>query len=356
MKAPFAGMIKRSQGIITGILIMSAVFLSFFFIIDRPEDLEHEQEMTDSISVHGTRDFTGDYPLETDGKKQKISLEDRLVAELQQYYGKTISEKSTQAMLLRIKNFLTGLYQKDGESRFYAILKKAFPGLADEIMQTLEKMEQYNTWLDENKSTISGLNDLEKQGMLWQKRRGLFGDDADIIWSEEILAYEKRKQEMKDTIRMLDGSNDTTIDEKLFIFKSTISQAYKGSPEAYILENTGMLSKVFFGIDSVQEELSAMEPEKRMQELARIRKDMGYTSEQIAELKALDDYRNRRWENGLIYMQERERAASEFTGAELDEQLRILREKYFKHEAKTIEIEENDGFFRFERKRIYGRN
>ncbi|MBN2297172.1 MAG: hypothetical protein JXM72_01190 [Deltaproteobacteria bacterium] len=312
--------------------------------------------MTDSISVYSTKDLTGKYPLKTDGKKEKMSLEDRLVAELQQYYGKTISEKSTQALLLRIKNFISGLYPKDGESRFYAILEKAFPGLADEIMQTLQKMEQYNKWLDENESTISGLNDLERQGMLWEKRRVLFGDDADIIWSEEVLAYEKRKQEMKDTLRMLDGSNDTTIDEKLAIFKSTVSQAYEGSPEAYILESTDMLSKVFFGIDSVQEELSKLDPEQRKQEIARIRKGMGFTSDQISELETMDDYRNRRWENGLNYMQERELIANEFTGAELDEQLRILREKYFKHEAKTIELEESDGFFRYERQRIYGRN
>jgi len=355
MKTLFAGKVKKSRSLFAGIIILSALFFLYFIFADRPEDFQPVSDGTASMAGYNPNRLQASYSEKPAGKNA-LSLEDRLVAELQQYYANTISEKSTQALLFRFKNFITGLYPKDGEKRFYAILKRAFPDLADEIMLTLQKMEQYNKWLDENKRAIFGLNDLEKQGMLWQKRRDLFGDDADIIWSEEVLAYEKRKQEMKDTLRMLDGSNDTTIDEKLAVFKGTLSQAYEGSPEAYILESTDMLAKVFFGIDSVQEELYALKPDRRKQEIARIRQEMGYTSDQIAELEARDDYRNRRWENGLNYMQERDRIVDEYAGAELDEQLRILREKYFKHEAKTIKLEEKDGFFRYERQRIYGRN
>ena len=355
MKTLFAGKVNGSRLLIAGIIILSALFFSYVIFADRSEDFQPGADGSDFMAGYDTDRLPGSYSVKTAGKNA-LSLEDRLVAELQQYYGKTISERSTQVLLLRIKNFIAGLYPKDGDSRFYAILKRAFPDLADEIMLTLEKMEQYNTWLDENERTLSGLNDLEKQGMLWKKRSDLFGDDAEIIWSEEVLAYEKRKQEMKDTLRMLDGSNDTTIDEKLTVFKSTLSQAYTGSPEAYILESTDMLAKVFFGIDSVQEELSALEPDQRRQEIARIRKEMGYTLSQSEELQALDDRRDRRWENGLAYMNERDRIAQEFEGPQLDEQLKILREKYFNHEAKTIELEEKDGFFRYERQRIYGRN
>jgi len=355
MKTPFAGKAKLTRVLVGGAVILSFLCFLYLLLADRSGDFQ----VMDSTNEPATAYDREHLRLKSYGKTNEgegLSIEEKLAAELKQYYGKTISEKSTQVMLLRFKNFLAGLYPKDGESRFYAILKKAFPAFADEIMQTLKTMEQYHTWLEENESLLAGMNPLERQGALWDKRRELFGEDADIVWSEEVLAYEERKREMKDTIRMLDGSRDTTMDEKLALYKSTLSLAYVDSPEAYILENTGMLAKVFFSIDSVQEELAGLDPDQRKLEIARIRKEMGYTSEQIDELAAMDDYRSTRWENGLNYMDERNRITSEYTAAELDEQLSILREKYFKHEAKTIELEEKDGFFRFERKRYYGRN
>jgi len=363
MKSLFVKKLKIPGLIITGIIVLSAVGLSYFFVTelsreDYPlEDLQSSNE--EAASGFFGSDTSSNKTLIKKlslGNKAGVSLEDRLVAELQKFYGKTISEKSTQILLLRIKDFLSGPYPQDADERFYAILKRAFPELADEIMETLVKLEEYNAWLDENDGMLSGLNHLEKQGMLWEKRRELFGDDADIIWSEEVLAYEERKRAMKDTIHMLDGSNDTTMDEKLAIYKSTVSQTYTDSPEAYILESTDMLAKVFFSIDSVQEELARLDPDQRRLEIARIRKEMGYASKQINELAAMDDYRSRRWENGLNYMEERDIVEAKYSGSELDEQLKALREKYFKHEAKTIELEEKDGFFRFERKRYYGRN
>jgi len=363
MKSSFVKKLKIPGLIITGIIVLSAVGLSYFFVTelsreDYPlEDLQSSNE--EAASGFFSSDTSSNKTLIKKlslGNKAGVSLEDRLVAELQKFYGKTISEKSTQILLLRIKDFLSGPYPQDADERFYAILKRAFPELADEIMETLVKLEEYNAWLDENDGMLSGLNHLEKQGMLWEKRRELFGDDADIIWSEEVLAYEERKRAMKDTIHMLDGSNDTTMDEKLAIYKSTVSQTYTDSPEAYILESTDMLAKVFFSIDSVQEELARLDPDQRRLEIARIRKEMGYASKQINELAAMDDYRSRRWENGLNYMEERDIVEAKYSGSELDEQLKALREKYFKHEAKTIELEEKDGFFRFERKRYYGRN
>jgi hypothetical protein len=45
-----------------------------------------------------------------------------------------------------------------------------------------------------------------------------------------------------------------------------------------------------------------------------------------------------------------------FKGPEQEEKLKALREKYFQDEANTIEREENDKFFQFERPHIYGRN
>ena len=97
-------------------------------------------------------------------------------------------------------------------------------------------------------------------------------------------------------------------------------------------------------------------PGARRDELHRIRRAMGYTEEEIARMEERDAQREARWQTGLAYMEERARIARTFEGRGLDEELRHLRERTFAHEAKTIELEEEQGFYRFERPRIYGRN
>jgi len=55
-------------------------------------------------------------------------------------------------------------------------------------------------------------------------------------------------------------------------------------------------------------------------------------------------------------MRERSRLEATFAGEPLDAELAHLRETTFGPEAPTIEREEADGFFRYERPRVYGRN
>ncbi len=291
-----------------------------------------------------------------EGKEPPLSLEDQLVKELKQLYGGAVFRKSTLEVFQKVKQFLMDLYPQDGRQRFYRILERAFPEQADEIRAALEKMAAYNRWLAENRHRLRQMNDLERQGFLWEQREALFGDAAPDIWSEEVLAYEKRKQEMRDTISLLDASDDTTIEEKLDIYKDTLHRAYEDSPEAYILENKSMLARVFFSIDSVQKELEQMPPEHRQWEINQIRRDLGFNEELIQQMEARDAHRNRRWKNGREYMQAREAIVEQYPGPQQEEKLEALREEYFGHEAETIEREEKDGFFRYERERVYGRN
>ena len=86
------------------------------------------------------------------------------------------------------------------------------------------------------------------------------------------------------------------------------------------------------------------------------RTEMGFSQQEVERMQEVDAYREKRWENGLAYMEERDLLVEGLGGEELGTQLDALREKYFKHEAKTIKLEEEDGFFRYKRPRIYGRN
>jgi hypothetical protein len=285
------------------------------------------------------------------GKKTSVdSFSDQLVKELQKYYGKNISDKSTQASLIGIRDFVISTFPANGKSLFYNILKRAFPAYADEIMRTLDKLDQYSRWLEDNKMMHSKM-DMEK------KKRELFGEDADKIWSGDMLATEVRKAKMQDVMAVLNKSGDTTLNEKLNVYRGALNETYKGTPEEFFLDQKEMLSKVFFSIDSVQDVLKQMNPEERQQEINNIRSKMGLNSHEIEEMAEIDAENERRWNVGLEYMQERNDIVDNFKGQEQEDKLKDLREKYFQDEANTIEREEeNDKFFRFERPHIYGRN
>ena len=284
------------------------------------------------------------------------SFSDQIVNQLKKYYGKTISERSTQANLIGIRDFIMSSQPVDGKALFYAIIKRAFPDYADEIMITLDKLDQYNRWIADNKKMLSQMTAAERAAALLEKRSELFGDDVEKIWTGDMLASDARKAKVKDTLAILNKSDNTTIDEKIEVFQGALHDAYKGSPEEFILVQNDLMAKVFFSVESVQDELKKMTSEQRQWEMNNIRRKMGFTEEQIEEIGKRDADREQRWGNGLNYMQERENIVKEFAGQEREERLRALREQYFKDEAKSIELEEKDDFFRFKRPRIYGRN
>jgi hypothetical protein len=285
------------------------------------------------------------------GKNTSVdSFSDQLVKELQKYYGKTISDKSTQASLISIRDLVMSTFPENGKVIFYNILKRAFPDYADEIMKTLDKLDQYGRWLEDDKTRHSK-TDVEK------KKRELFGEDADKIWSGDMLATEVRKAKMQDVMAVINKSSDMTLDAKLNLYRNTLNDTYKGTPEEFFLDQKEILSKAFFSVDSVQDELKQMSPEQRQQEINNVRSKMGFDSHEIEEMAEIDAKHEQRWNIGLEYMQERNDIVENFKGPEQEEKLKAIREKYFQNEANTIEREEeNDKFFRFERPHIYGRN
>jgi ribosomal protein L29 len=284
------------------------------------------------------------------------AFSDRVVDELRKYYGKTISEKNTQASIIGVRDLVVGTHPANGKELFSTILQRAFPDYTGDIMETLDKMDRYNRWLEDNRERIARMTATERAAFLWEKRKELFGDDAERIWSGEMLATEARNAKVQDAIVMLNESGDLSIEEKADEYRHILHETYEGSPEEYILDQTHLLSKIFFSMDSVQDELKRMSPEERQAEIDRVRREMGLTEEQVESMARRDADNERRWETGLMYMEERERIVGESDGHEREERLRLLREEYFDDEAGTIELEEKDGFFRFKRPRIYGRN
>lgn len=278
------------------------------------------------------------------------SFSDQLVRELQKYYSKTISDKSVQANLIGIRDFIISTHPGNGKALFSNIIRRAFPDYADEIMRTLAKLDEYNRWLEENKTILS-------QKAVEEKRKELFGNEAEKIWSGGMLAAEARKVKMQNALADLNNSGDMTLNEKLNKYQNALRDTYRDTPEGFYLDQKEMLSRIFFSIDSVQDELKQMSPDERQQEINNIRSQMGIDPQQVEQLAQQDAEREQKWNVGLAYMQERNSVVENFSGSEREEKLKELREKYFNSEANTIEREENnDNFFRFQRPHIYGRN
>jgi hypothetical protein len=337
-------MISKKKRWVIAIGISTFLFgmvLGYFFITPNP----------DTGSMQG---------ISTKGADPSLAADEpfivKMAADLQKWYGKTISQRVTQACLLGVRDLIIGTHPGNGRSLFYAILKRAFPDYANDIMNTLAKIDQYNRWLQDNRDALMKMTALDRTAAMWKKRHELFGDDADKIWSGEMMASDVRKSKMQDTMSALNESRDTSIEEKLQVYQAALRNTYKGTPEEYFLDQNTVLSKVFFSVDSVQEELRKLSPEARQEEINNIRRQMGYSEEDIATQARYDDEREQRWQNGYQYMKERDKVVAQYQGQEQEERLQALRDKYFPYQARAIELEEKDNFFRFKRPRIYGRN
>jgi hypothetical protein len=349
---------KKIMPALIGVGLAMVLGLAFFIFSNRdgsrppanPQDTSSQAAMRHfGLHASATEALTPE-------QREKM-LVDRLVLELQQRYGKTISRIDTQATLLDVKKQIMALFPGDaGLAEFYQILRLAFPDDADAVIATLDKLEQYQRWLADNEGLLYRMSAYDRKAALWEKQRELFGDDADEIWSGELMASEVRTAAMQDIMAVIGESREISIEEKLDIFQDALRQTYENSPDDHVLGQRFMLAKVFFSIDSVQEDLKAMSPELRQFEMDQIRRELRLSEQEIENMKVLDAARDRQWETGLSYMEEREAVLLQYRGPEQEEKLKALREKYFQDEANTIALEENDDFFRFNRPRIYGRN
>ncbi|OZG74177.1 hypothetical protein BTA51_03935 [Hahella sp. CCB-MM4] len=280
---------------------------------------------------------------------------DAMAMELLETYGDTIQNRRTQAKLLAVRDQVLGLYPVEGEAVFARILALAFPGYADQILETINLMAGYENWLAENQLALSEMSFLEREGAIWHKRRQMFGEDAELIWAEEKQAWAQKQQKIQQVIMTLDQSDANSLDETLFQLQSALNDTYGNGVERLAMDN-GVIAQVYFGFESVQGKLRGMSPDQRQLEINQLRKQLGYSDEQIQRLEERDLKRNQRWDNGLAYMAERNALTTRLSGPELERELDQLRLRYFKHEAKTIALEEKDGFYRYERPRLYGRN
>ena len=279
----------------------------------------------------------------------------RLAIKLLEAYGATIQSPRVQAQLLQVRNQVIIAYPLQGGEIFIRVIQAAFPDRVNEILAVVASMESYQNWLDNNHLALSEMGILERQGALWHKRHQLFGEAAEVIWVEEKQVWAQKQQTIQKVILDLDQAQQSSLDETLFQLQTALNETYGNGIDQLALDQ-GIVAQVYFGFESVQSKLRTMSPEARQGEINQLRQQLGYSEEQIQRLQVRDEKRNARWDNGMSYMAERQALTTRLSGPELERQLAQLREQYFKHEARTIALEEQDGFFRYERPRLYGRN
>jgi hypothetical protein len=283
------------------------------------------------------------------------TFESELIAKLQSTYGARIHALNVQASLINVKQYVLKYDPLDGVERFSRIIHAAFPKYAASILSIIEGLEIYNEWTVENQTMLIELSAQAQQGTIWEKRRELFGDDAEIIWSDELAELSQKQTKMHDVFSQLDQSKGVSIEETLYQLRTAISENHEGSVQE-LFSNGGKVAHAFFNLESVQQTLKSLPSEERQLEINKVRRELGYNAEQIAKQQERDEKRNKKWDNGLLYMSERTVLLDTTSDADLPVALRALREKYFQQDAITMEKEEESDFWRFKRPRKYGNN
>ena len=280
---------------------------------------------------------------------------DTLSDQMKQQHGHEISSVLVQLSMADFRLFALEQFPVKGESVFQQIIRNAFPNYADSIFTLLANMRQYNEWHMDMLLTLNDMNSLTRKGTLWEKRTELFGDLAQEIWQHELDGEENKQKNIQETLALLHQASELSMTDRLNILTDSINEQY-GDEHSNFLISKGMVADIYFNLDSVQTDLEKMNDTERENALAESRRQLGFTPERIEELAQQDKDNETRWKNGYEYMSARDQVVSLYSGSELDVKLNDLRIKHFKHEAETIDKEEQSDFYRYKRPRLYGSN
>ena len=280
---------------------------------------------------------------------------DSLSEKMKIQHGHEIESVLVQLSMADFREFVLEQFPIKGESVFQQIIRTAFPNYADSIFALLDNMRQYNDWHVDMLLTLNDMDSLTRNGTLWGKRRDLFGELAQEIWQQELDGEENKQKNIQETLALLHKADELSMTDRLNILTESINQQY-GDEHSNFLISKGMVADIYFHLDSVQSDLGSMTETEREAALAESRRQLGFNDERIKELAKQDQANESRWKNGNEYMSARDQLVNLYRGSELNLKLSELREKHFKHEAPTIEKEEQSDFYRYNRPRLYGSN
>jgi hypothetical protein len=276
-----------------------------------------------------------------------------LAASLRERYGAKLKEPAVQVrMLEELMRSFSERFPDRWQEELLAFLRRMFPEQYEELAATLRNRIDYEKWVKDNHAYLRGLSPQERRNAMWDARHRLFGQEA----AERIWASERRNQAVGDSLVALDALEGASVEQKLSAYKKQLQDVYGEQASAHLGRHQQELMDRFMDLPSVQQELTAMAPERRLESLRTIRQEMGLDDEALKRWDSLDRLRDERWEVGARYTAEREALTQRLSGADLEAQLQALRTRYFPTEAEVIAQEEASGLFRFAQPRQWGRN
>ncbi|MBM9589610.1 hypothetical protein JWG41_04090 [Leptospira sp. 201903075] len=345
-------MIKNKKILYIVLISASVLFISILFL--RSGKDKNQKDFESILSEGKTFDsrelpsLPEDY---SDHKLMEYSVEE-IARILQEKYGKNIDNPAAQiAMIEELMKDLPKLYPNDWVRVLNQILGFAFPNKVLELMRMSENLYNYNRFRESNMSKVGLLSDEARRQMIWKERYRLFGEKADQIWS-----MEKKMTTIGDTLKRIKESPAGNLDAKLSNYSQTLKEQF-GKEYPRLMENKrDQLTEGF--MVSVQKDLKVLSFGERKSALREIRATMGMDNSALSRWDALEEEREKIWQNQQKYSEKRTQLSSKKGGMSPEEERELdsLRKKLFGEEADIIENEEASGYYRTQEERTYGVN
>jgi len=276
-----------------------------------------------------------------------------LVGSIRHRYAENIFHATIQLRFIQeLRRYLAAEYpDNDRTGLFEEIVRAAFPDHADEIVDLANNLNLYYTWLHDNNEYLAVLPNPEKDETLWNKRRELFGEHAEIIW-----AAERKRRIISRCLQQIAQSEDTPIREKLDMYLAALHEAHDDNADDVIKQKQQALVRSFLRVETIQDDLQQMNEPERREMIRSCRKSFGMTQHEIMLAEKIDRVKDLDWNGGNSYMAARENIISSHEGPGREQKLDTLRTARFGPRADIIEREEKAGHYRFKQTRLYGIN
>ncbi|EMP55726.1 hypothetical protein MSNKSG1_07643 [Marinobacter santoriniensis NKSG1] len=271
---------------------------------------------------------------------------------LNRYAGRLDQPKSQVRLLEELMRYLSEMDPEHWKESLAALLKSWFPDQGDQLLQRAQAMIAYQDFMEQERYTLSSMGPDERRDFVWARRRALFGDDADIIWQEEL-----RNHALSQSLTGIDKRAGSPT-QKAADYTRAIRETYGEQANAMLENRRQELTDRFITLSSVQDSLQELDPDQRYGTLREIRQTMGMEEAALDRWSELDRTRDERWKVGQAYQAQRQAIQEKYQpGAERDQALDKLSRDYFGDDmGAVIRDEEAAGYFRFQQPRVYGQN
>ncbi|MBI5896232.1 MAG: hypothetical protein HZB24_09610 [Desulfobacterales bacterium] len=309
-----------------------------------PETMARRSQVAPSAQATGKSSATAD----DEALRQVVTMQ-VIVAKLLDAYANTIDHPRIRLQAIQmLVNYLKQAYPDTWREHVEQYLRAAFPEQADRLYAQFLLWEEYTAWMQGNYQATIAMPADQRRDFIWAKRKQFFGEEATLIWAKEI-----EEQQVSDAVAELGQLRQAPFEEKAAYYNARLEEIYADQFEAYKRKYPQKVMDQFLSAEDVQEDLRNMPPDQRQARLDDFRRSIGMNEEAVKRWSDLDGTRETRWQTGETYMQRRAQILNEKgDDAELDS----LGNELFGAEAQTIKDEEESGYFRFQRKRIYGQN